>query len=115
MAKSPNPPSSHNEANPAGEIREVFLLYAANVKLLLVPTVDDRTLDQFLPFRDKVYRVIESETFLGDLTDAFGKMARPTISTDHPEHRAIAEALLEELKAVSRAVEVSQAVVTGVP
>ena len=76
--------------------------YTNGAKVLLIPQVDDRPLDQFLEFRDAVFVLVESEQFLAELNGAW------TPFTDFPQME-IGNALILELNAFPRAVEVAQA------
>lgn len=80
-------------------IRVVWIKLVNNVGLLLVPQPDDRHLDQFLDFRDAVLPLVQDEGFLGHLETKFKEI-------EGPEN---GNALIEELKAISRGIEVTTA------
>ena len=44
--------------------------FIESARPLLVPTVEDRALDQFLGFREKVYVIIQNEHFINGLDKA---------------------------------------------
>lgn len=89
-----------NEA-PQSPIRGAWLGFARSVKVLLVPQPSDRPLDQYLPLRERVFEIVESERFLKDFESKWPPFA---------DGRAdIADALLMELKAFPLAVEVAEA------
>ena len=87
-------------------IEEAWINFTKSVRLLFVVQPDDRPLDQYLEFRDKVLALIDDPRFLADLkkgwtpfTDSRGKSFRFDVG----------ETLLMELQAFPRAVEVAQA------
>lgn len=82
-------------------IQVAWINYSKSVQLLLVPQSDDRPLDQYLSFRDAVLSIVQGEDFLFDLNS--GWPAPPSIPNE------IQRALLLELEAFPRAVEVAQA------
>ena len=82
--------------------------FTGSVRILLVPQVDDRPLDQYLPFRDTVLALVQSQEFLDQLQESWAPL------TDYPRKR-IGDALLMELKAFPLAVEVAQATEKAAP
>jgi len=78
-------------------IQAAWWAFAENVPVLFVPQPDDRPLDQSLAFRDRVLTLIRSEEFTLGLT-----LPEPAST--------LQEALLEELRAFPRAVEVARVV-----
>ena len=88
------------------DIQIAWIQYVKSVRLLLVPQVDDRPLDQYLVFRDTVIPMVESERFLDELNNAWKSL---TVFADDPAQREIGQALLLELKAFPLTVEVAQA------
>ena len=90
--------------NDAGytDIQSVWMGYTNSVRILLVPIPDDRPMDQYLAFRDKVILMVQDQKFLNELQQAW-----PSI-TDAPKTE-IGEALLMELKAFPLALEVAKA------
>ena len=83
-------------------IQVAWIGFTKNVRVLLDPQPDDRPLDQYLIFRDSVIVLVQDEKFLNELNAAWAPF------TDHPR-REIGDALIMELNAFSRAVEVAQA------
>jgi hypothetical protein len=78
-------------------IQSAWSAFAETMPGLFVPQPDERPLDQYLAFRDRVLTLIRSEEFVLGLA-----IPMPASASD--------EALLEELKAFPRAVEVARAV-----
>ena len=85
-----------------------WLRFTDSVRVLIVPRADDRPLDQFLSFRDAVFKLVQSRRFLDDLRDAW------TPFTDSPL-MDVGEVLLFELEAFPLAVEVAEATEKQVP
>lgn len=83
-------------------IQIAWLNFAGSVRVLLVPQIDDRPLDQYLVFRDAVFAYEQGEKFLAGLNEGWFESIRI------PEHAGIGDALLLELQAFPRAVEVAQ-------
>ena len=75
--------------------------FTKSVRFLIVPQQDDRSLDQYLVFRDAVFVIVESEKFLNDLQQGWAPF------TDNPLNE-IGNATLMELKAFTLAIEVAQ-------
>jgi len=84
------------------EIQAAWMDYTNSVQLLLVPVPDDRPMDQYLAFRDKVILIVQDQKFLNELQQAWPSL------TDVPKIE-IGEALLMELKAFPLALEVAKA------
>ncbi len=97
------------EPSGRSEIRVAWLAFAQSTGALLVPSPDDRPLDQFLPFRDKVLALVQSEAFLKDLDAAW-----ITFSTNSPNGE-VSDALLMELRAFPFSVEVAKATAPAAP
>ena len=89
----PNTPTG-----PHSELRPVWVGFVKATALLLVPVPEDRPLDQFLPFRDKVLAMAQDEYFLDELDRAWPPQS------NYPD---VGEALLLELRAFGSAVEVA--------
>ena len=83
-------------------VQVAWIDFTKSVHILLLPQPDDRPLDQYLAFRDKVMMLVQDQKFLNELEQAWATF------TDHPK-REIGELLILELNAFSRAVEVAQA------
>lgn len=83
-------------------IQTAWLKFAMSVQSLLVPQVDDRPLDQYLAIRDAVLVLVQSNQFLAELNKGWSETLSAT-----PE---IKTALLLELEAFPRAVEVAQTI-----
>lgn len=90
------------EASERSPIQRAWLRFVQGVHALLVPRPDDRPLDQYLAVRDAVVPLVQSETFLTDLQQAWGPLGNTPLL-------AVGQALLLELEATSRALEVAQA------
>jgi hypothetical protein len=73
-----------------------------SVRSLLGPQPDERPLDKFLTFRDAVLAVVENDQFLADLDEEWASF------TDFPKSDN-GDALILELNAFQRSVEVAQA------
>ncbi len=80
--------------------------YTACLRLLLASQPDDRPLDQYLAFRDKVISMVQDQQFLFELQNAW----KPFTDTEKVE---IGEALLMELKTFPLAVEVAKTTEKG--
>ncbi|MBL7781382.1 MAG: hypothetical protein JNM22_09215 [Saprospiraceae bacterium] len=91
-----------NETPQESPIRKAWLAFVESVKTLLVPRKDNRPADQFLELRDKVYDIVLSEEFLKDLDIAYNGGPGNNYHIEEP----VKEALLLELQAYKRAVEV---------
>ncbi len=87
-------------------IRIAWIGFVKNVQVLLVPQADDRPLDQYLPFRDAVLVLVQNDQFLTALDQAWP----PGDPSHNLEFTEIGDALLLELQAFPRAVEVAQAI-----
>src|ERR1051325_4389514 len=83
-------------------IQVAWVNFVKSVQALLVPQVSDRPLDQYLAFRDAVLTTVRSEQFLQELVSSWPASPVPTPSE-------MGSALLLELQAFPRAVEVAQA------
>jgi hypothetical protein len=83
------------------EFRLAWIRFTDHVKPLLVAVPDDRPLDQFLPFRDKVYGIIQGKEFLEELDKGW------IVFTDYPLVET-GQALLMEMNAFSYAAEVAK-------
>ena len=89
-------------------IKIIWIEFTNNVKTFLVPQPDDRPLDQYLAFRDKVYLLIQSPDFLNELEHAWASSADENRRNDDD----IDNTLLMEIKAFSLALEVEKATET---
>lgn len=87
-------------------IETAWLSFSNAVRLLLVPLPDDRPMDQFLAFRDEVMALVQSPAFLTDLQTAWAAF------TDTPKLE-VGKALVMELEAFARAVEVARTTATS--
>jgi hypothetical protein len=83
-------------------IQPAWLGFVKSVQILLVPQVDDRSLDQYLVFRDKILVLVQSEQFLANLNK------RWAVFRDYPK-KEIGDALILELEAFPRAIEIAKA------
>jgi hypothetical protein len=83
-------------------IQAAWINFTTSVRALFVVQPDDRPLDQYLEFRDKVISLIESPSFLAEIETAWAPL------TDTPRLQ-LGEALLVELRAFPRAMEVAKA------
>ena len=90
------------EPSSRSEIQVAWIAFAQSTGALLVPSPDDRPLDQFLPFRDKVLALVQSEAFLKDLDAAW-------IPFSNSPNSEVSDALLMELRAFPLSVEVAKA------
>jgi hypothetical protein len=77
--------------------------FVKSVQSLLVPQMDDRPLDQYLEFRNTVLELVQRNQFLNDLNNAWP-------SPNDPPLAEVRNAILMELKAFPRAVEVANAI-----
>ena len=84
-------------------IQAAWISFAESVQSLLSPQPDDRPLDQYLAFRDRVMALVQSDAFVNGL--AFP--ARPDADSSL---RLVDDALLAELQAFSRAAEVARTI-----
>ncbi|GAX60129.1 hypothetical protein SCALIN_C05_0214 [Candidatus Scalindua japonica] len=96
------PEENSNQIN-YPEFKIAWMNFTKSVRLLLVPQQDDRPLDQYLDFRDSVFVIVESENFLDKLQEAW----RPFTDISQKE---VGEALIKELKAFPRAIEVAETI-----
>jgi len=83
-------------------IQQAWSAFAESVQVLLAPQPDDRPLDQFLAFRDRVMTLVRSEQFVTQLK-------RPTRTADAVLLEQADDALLAELQAFPRAAAGSRA------
>ncbi len=83
-------------------IKIAWMDFTNSVRFLLVPIPDDRPMDQYLAFRDKVLSMVQDQKFLNEIQQAWPSL------TDAPKI-GIGEALLMELKAFPLALEVAKA------
>jgi len=106
-AKSPEPtPEPTPGPTPAPTqqpIQDAWIHFVKSVHTLLVPQPHDRPLDQYLQFRDAVMTLVLSEPFLAELNKEW-----PLLFSDYPQYR-IDQALLLEIEAFCRSVEVAKA------
>jgi hypothetical protein len=85
-----------------------WLTFSNGVRSLLVPQTDDRPLDQYLGFRDKVMELVQNREFLNAINQVWnGQFASPP-SIDPAQQEAL-DTLVMELKAFTLALEVAQA------
>jgi hypothetical protein len=89
------------EATGHTPIQAAWIAFTGAVRLLLVPQPEDRSLDQYLAFRDMVLTLVESPEFLGALESGWIQSGDSPLWVD--------DALLIELTAFPLAVEVAQA------
>ncbi len=83
-------------------IQTAWLNFVTSARVLFAVQPDDRTLDQYLQFRDEVFSIIENQNFLKELQGAWAPLTNGAMSD-------IGGTLLMELSAFSRAVEVASA------
>jgi hypothetical protein len=81
-------------------IQEAWLRFTDSVAVLLVPKIEDRPLDQYLAFRDRVVPMVQAPSFLQALLQAWKPMEGKGMVD-------VGAALLEELEAFPRMVEVA--------
>jgi hypothetical protein len=81
-------------------IQVAWLGFTDSTRILLVPHATDRPLDQYLAFRDTVLTLVRSDAFLRDLQIGW----KPFQDSPRLE---VGKALLMELEAFPRAVEVA--------
>lgn len=82
--------------------QSAWLDFTTDVRGLLVPQADDRPLDQYLVLRDNVLALAQSPQFLAELQQGWPPPgALPNLD--------VGSALLVELRAFRRAIEVAQA------
>lgn len=93
------PTRKRNIETPMGD---AWLDYTDSVLLLLVPQQDDRALDQYMEFRDNVYKIVQGDLFLHELNQAWSRFYEPP-------NAEIGAALLIELKSFSRSIESARA------
>lgn len=84
------------------DIQAAWMNFTNSVKFLLVPIPDDRPLDQYLAFRDKVMAMVQNQQFLNELQQVWPPF------TDFPKVET-GNALIMELKAFPLAIEVAKA------
>lgn len=84
-----------------GRIRIAWLDFTKACKLLLIPQIDDRPLDQYLQFRDSVMELVTSEEFLLYLENNWFN------NNQENYDEKVRNTLLLELKAFAPAVEVA--------
>ncbi len=98
------------EKSNASEFQAVWMAFTDSARPLFKPASDDRTLDQFLPFRDKVYTIVQGAGFVAGLDSALSFQATPAQLAkqrlDSSFGNTLREAYLEELRACTRAAEV---------
>ena len=92
------PPAPPAVPPPHSELRTAWVGFVKATALLLTPVPEDRPLDQFFQFRDKVIPMCQHEKFLQELDRAWPP------ESNYPE---VGEALLLELRAFAPAVEVA--------
>ena|SRR5947208_9202023 len=86
-------------------VQEAWLIFTDACRLLLGPQSDDRPLDQYLAFRDRVLALVQGDAFLGELETGWSSANKPPTE--------VADALLLELTVFSRAVEVANTTATS--
>lgn len=89
---------------PETSIRENWINFVQNVKILLVSRKNNRSLDQYLDMRDHAIFIVLDEKFLTELDFPF------VAGGDNFVHHQVAKGLNLELQAFSRAVEVAKTV-----
>ena len=82
-------------------IQKAWKNYTISVRLLVGPQPDDRPLDQYLEFRDTVFSLVQSKEFLNELEKGFN-------SETHRVHDETRKALIMELEAFPKAIEIAQ-------
>lgn len=99
----PPPPSP-----PPSPIQSAWTEFIASARALFAIQLEDRPLDQYLDFRDKVLRLVESPEFLKGLQTAWE--VSTVTGSDGPSTLApeVADALLAELRLFPRAVGVAK-------
>lgn len=85
-------------------IQSAWLGFTNSVRLLLVPRIDDRPLDQYLQFRNDVLALVQGPGFLQDLQTSWTGM-----DTANTPLKQVGDLLLVELRAFPLAIEVHQA------
>jgi len=110
MVKRPSPPQP--DTIPEFPIKAPWLGFTKSLRVLLVVQPDDRLLDQYIPLRDHVLMLVESQDFLRELHSAW---ATAFVSGNYfvPGSELIGDAIRMELQSFSQASEVAQA--TQVP
>lgn len=108
MATTRHPPQFPRPS----EFEMIWIAFTESARPFLVPVVDDRTLDQFLDLREKVYAIIQDRRFILDLDRALFFPAPRFRQTrgDVPSSFRVSyrDVFLEELRACTRAAEVLQ-------
>lgn len=89
---------------PETSIRENWINFVQNVKILLVPRKNNRSLDQYLGMRDHAIFIVLDEKFLKELDSPF------VADGDNFVHHQVAKGLNLELQAFCRAMEVAKTV-----
>ena len=82
-------------------LQAAWITFAEAVQSLLGPQPDDRPLDQYLEFRDRVMTLVRSESFVSSLTQT-------PRAPDDESLRSVDDALLLELLAFSRAADIAR-------
>ena len=83
-------------------LQAAWMTFAEAVQSLLGPQADDRPLDQYLAFRDRVMALVKSDAFVNGLVFPVRPDADPSL-------QLVDDALLAELRAFARAAEVARA------
>jgi len=95
------------------EFGGIWIPFTESARPFLVPVADDRTLDQFLSVRDKVYTLVQDPRFVRDLDRALQVQVprrRQSLDSAPPDLEAqLREVFLEKMRACTRAGEVLQA------
>ncbi len=81
--------------------------FVQSVRSILTPSSDERELDQFLPLRNHVLEIVQSEEFLKKLELDFGQNITP-IEIETSFNVKIIRALIMELQAFPLSVEVAE-------
>lgn len=102
MSENDQEGAGSDSTPPPTPIRLAWLDFTYCVKhALLKPQDDDRPLDQYLEYRDKVFALVQNESFLAELDKSW------PVFTDYPMV-GVGEALLMELNSFPRAVDVAE-------
>jgi len=70
MAERRTPPNSKLNKTYI-PIQPVWINFTKSVQVLLVPQPDDRTLDQYLEFRDTVIELVQNEKFMNEINNSW--------------------------------------------
>jgi hypothetical protein len=103
-------------SDPRDQVPAIWLAFTEAMRFTFAPG-RDRTLDQYLKFKELVHQVVQDEAFGVEFRDRLMELAPEDFGRGIPGERQLntaIEALLEELRATTRAAELARSATASI-